>query len=501
MNGKGEKARITEEFLQGIVAEQCIKGHTRCNQVEQLKLCEVPKLDLGSKHISRIERLWEFPSLTTLHLNNNCIQKIEGLSRLTNLTSLNLSFNNIRKIEGLQSLKKLEELNLCNNKISVLENMDSLGKLVSLNMANNILQDLCQVLYLKNFKNIFSLNFCGNPLSEEENYTLHIIAFFPTLKYLDYTYINREMKKQASVKFYIELQKLDLEKAENEKETEALKTQEAELHMHVDAFVESLNGSFLFEHMFKNDPQVNHLQSVPEIAAQQKIFKQDITELCVQLFETGLVEHNRRQAEVNSFFAGHSMIKMEIMQKETELLEEFKYFKELKTRQTLPASAYKDELNKLQKHLLTLEFKLISQIEMMIKKLDVILAEMIGTFCETAQETFEKSRKLEDEYHEKVKGIVATTIANVARDHDVEDLSEDVKILFLDTESVTGALTTAHDNHLNALRDRENKMITRANAWKSRLAKNLEEKELQRNRIALSHITKYVDHYEKELHR
>ncbi|XP_072299962.1 dynein regulatory complex subunit 3 [Eucyclogobius newberryi] len=527
MSGKGEKARITEEHLRAIVAEQFIKGPAGRNQVERLEFYEVQKLDLGSKHISRIERLWEFTSLTTLHLNNNYIQKMEGLSRLTNLTSLNLSFNNIMKIEGLESLKKLEELNLRNNKISALENLDSLEKLVSLNMANNILQELSQMLYLKNFKNLLTLNFCGNPLSEEENYKLHIIAFFPNLKYLDYTYINRETKKQASVKFHIELQKLDLEEAEKEKKTEALKTQESDLQLHAEAFVESLNGSFLFEHMFKYDPLANKLQSVPEISAQQEpyplyllilnvslTFKEKMTGLCVQLFETGLVEHKRRQAEVNSFFTGHRMTTAEIMQKETELLGAFeKYFKELKnesatTFQTFQASAHKDELNKLQKHLLTLEFKLISQIEMMIKKLDVALAEMVGAFCDTAQEiyplrknSFAQCRELENKYHEKVQEIIAVTIEEVTRDHGVEDLSDDVKMVFLDKETVMGALTTAHENHLLALQDRENLLITRANAWKSKCIKKLQEKELQRNRKTLSHIAKYVDHYEEELHK
>uniref|UniRef100_A0A3B4B9M8 Dynein regulatory complex subunit 3 n=1 Tax=Periophthalmus magnuspinnatus TaxID=409849 RepID=A0A3B4B9M8_9GOBI len=183
MCGKGGKVYITEDMLRAIVVEQSKKGPTGRNQVEQLEFCEVQKLDLGSRHISRIERLWEFTSLTTLHLNNNNIQKMEGLSRLTTLKCLNLSFNNIVKIEGLESLKKLEELNLSDNRITVLENMDSLEKLVSFNM----------VCCLKKLKNLFTLNFCGNPLSEEENYKLFIIAFFPNVKYLDYRYVNSEI--------------------------------------------------------------------------------------------------------------------------------------------------------------------------------------------------------------------------------------------------------------------------------------------------------------------
>uniref|UniRef100_A0A3B4BAV8 Uncharacterized protein n=1 Tax=Periophthalmus magnuspinnatus TaxID=409849 RepID=A0A3B4BAV8_9GOBI len=391
MCGKGGKVYITEDMLRAIVVEQSKKGPTGRNQVEQLEF-----------YISRIERLWEFTSLTTLHLNNNNIQKMEGLSRLTTLKCLKLQF-----------WKTWIPL-----------------------------------------RNLFLLTW---PITEEENYKLFIIAFFPNVKYLDYRYVNSEIVSTLIILFYYSV----IEDLEREKKTEALKAQQAELQTHVDAFVESLNGSFLFEHMFKDDPLENKLQSVPEIA-------QKMTELCVQLFETGLVEHRRRQAEVNSFFTSHSLTTADIMQKETKLLGEFeKYFKEVNNL------TFSNELTKLQKHLLTLEFKLISQIEV----------------------------ELEDKYHEKMQGIVTSTIEKVSRHHGVEDLSDDVKMVFLDKETVMGALTTAHENHLLIIRDRENQMITRANAWKSRLIKKLQEKEIQRNRKVLSHITTCVDHYDEELHK
>ncbi|XP_055021378.1 dynein regulatory complex subunit 3 [Boleophthalmus pectinirostris] len=228
-------------------------------------------------------------------------------------------------------------------------------------------------------------------------------------------------------------------------------------------------------------------------------FKQKMTELCVQLFETGLIEHRRRQAEVNSFFTGHSETTAEIMHKETELFWEFdKYLKELKKESaTALQTDHKAELNKLQKHLLTLEFKLISQIEMMIKELDMVLTDMVGTLIST----FAQCRELEDKYHEKVQEIVTVTIENVSRNHGVEDLADDAKMVFLDKETVMSALTTAHENHLLTIGDRENQLITHANSWKSRFIKKLQEKELQRNRMALSLIITSLDNYEEELHK
>uniref|UniRef100_A0A8C6T0D3 Dynein regulatory complex subunit 3 n=1 Tax=Neogobius melanostomus TaxID=47308 RepID=A0A8C6T0D3_9GOBI len=422
MYGKGITARLTEENLRSVVAEQRVKGPTG-HSVSQLE-----RLDAG---ISIIENLWEFTSLTTLHLNNNFIQKLEGLSRLTNLSNLNLSFNKIMEIEGLESLKKLKELNLSSNNISVLDNFDSLENLVSFNI----------VMYLRKFKNLFTLNFSGNPLCEEDNYIWFVIAFFPNLKFLDYRYVKSDTVK---------LSRLDLEM---EKKS-----------FLQDAFVESLNGPLLFEDMIKDDPLANQLQSVPEVAL--LTFQQKMTELCVQLFEAGLVELRRRQAEVNAFFTSHSIIKAEIMQEESHLLEEFdKYFKMVNYFICC-------NRKKLHNHLLALEFKLIGQIE-------------VG-----ASQSY-----LEDEYHQKVQGIVAATIENVEKDEDVDDLPDDV---FLDKETVMEALATAHENHLLTIRDRESQLNTRANAWKSRL---LKEEEVHRNRVALTDFTTYVDHYEEELRR
>uniref|UniRef100_A0AAV2KK02 Dynein regulatory complex subunit 3 n=1 Tax=Knipowitschia caucasica TaxID=637954 RepID=A0AAV2KK02_KNICA len=376
MFGRGRKPWTADDIIQNVVAQR--GKDSRRNVDQEVEFGEVKELDLGSRCFSRIERLWQFSSLTTLLLNNNGIQKIEGLSRLYNLRTLNLSFNAIMKIEGLENLKKLEELNLCNNNIAVLENMDSLEKLVLLNMSNNVLKELSQVLYLKILKHLYTLNFSGNPLSEEGNYELFIVAFFPNLTYLDYKYVNKEFKERASVEFHIKLQKLYDENVAKETKTEELKSQQEEQQLHLDAFVESLNGSFLFERMFKDDPLSDRLKS------------EKMTGLCVQLFETGLVEHERRRAEVDSFYRCHSDTIAHIIQKETEVLGEFEqYFKEMKKElATLQTVQGKDELNKLQKDLLTLEFKLISQIERMIKKLDAVLSEMLSNFCETAQEIY-----------------------------------------------------------------------------------------------------------------
>ena len=49
-----------------------------------------------------------------------------------------------------------------------------------------------QVIYLRRFKNLHTLNLAGNPLAQEVNYKLFIAAYLSDLAYLDYRLLNGE---------------------------------------------------------------------------------------------------------------------------------------------------------------------------------------------------------------------------------------------------------------------------------------------------------------------
>lgn len=139
-----------------------------------------------------------------------------------------LSFNSIEKIEGLGSLRKLELLNLTNNQISVIENMDALEKLTHFCFANNCLgqldnvtkvflpksftwlyltyycnliqiEHISKVLYLRKFKNLFTINLRGNPVSKDPDYRFFLAAYFPNLTCLDYRLLDQ---KTVSIKLF-----------------------------------------------------------------------------------------------------------------------------------------------------------------------------------------------------------------------------------------------------------------------------------------------------------
>ncbi|XP_040918810.1 dynein regulatory complex subunit 3 [Toxotes jaculatrix] len=500
LHGKSQPILIDEEILQKAVAEQtgCIVSAEGVHYDEVLKIC------LEYRNILKIDHLWDFTSLARLDLNNNLIERIEGLDRLINLTWLNLSFNRIGKMEGLESLQKLELLNLSNNRISVIENLDKLENITHFCIANNHLRQLDNVLYLRKFKNLFTLNLFGNPVSEEDDYKFFIAAYFPNLKCLDYRLLNEKTKTEASIKYQYALEEMRCEELKIKQAVDAEQIQKAELQLHTDAFVEFLNGPYLFKSMFKDDPEAETLHRVTGVAHLLQTFEHQMVELCKQLFEIGLAEHKRRETEVNSFFSGQTEAVTHYQQKASQILANFE--KQHKERivelqqlsdpdeQKVKTRHCKDEINQLCKSLMSLEFQLVSQLEDIIKQLDINISDMVGNFSETVQGTFAHCRDLEDNYHQKVREIAVATLEKVANSNMEEDMPDDVRMLFTDKDTVMDALATSHDNHLLKINDRETQLVTRVNAWKVALIKGIQDKDLKRSRMRISDIHRYVDH-------
>uniref|UniRef100_A0A3P9ASA7 Dynein regulatory complex subunit 3 n=1 Tax=Maylandia zebra TaxID=106582 RepID=A0A3P9ASA7_9CICH len=397
--------------------------------------------------ILRIDHLWDFSSLSKLELNNNAIEKIQGLDHLINLTWLNLSFNQIEKIEGLECVQKLEVLNLSNNKISVIENMDTLENLTHFFISNNLIGQLDNVLYLRKFKNLAAFNLFGNPFLNEGDYRFFIAAYFPKLMFLDSRILDQ--KTVSANPIYI-LFCLELHQAD-----EARQRHEAELKLHRDAFVEFLNGSSLFRTMFKDDPKA------------QTLHCHQMGELCTQLFERGLAEHKRRETEVKSFFSCQKKAVTDCQEKASQMLAKFNHEHKEASREQSPFPFKIDhcngEINQLCKNLMTLEFQLVSEMEV---SMQIVAAKILQT---------------------------------VARDARKEDLPDDVIMLFEDRDAVIDALATAHNNHLLKINDRETQLTTGISAWKEALIKGIRDEELKRNRMNISDIHRYVDNLREQL--
>lgn len=57
-----------------------------------------------------------------------------------------------------------------------------------------------QVMYLRQFSQLQSLALAGNPLAGEEHYQSYVIAFVPSLVYLDFRMVLEEEVRKRCIK-------------------------------------------------------------------------------------------------------------------------------------------------------------------------------------------------------------------------------------------------------------------------------------------------------------
>lgn len=505
-----EPSVVDEEMLKKAVEEQGPKDQAgRIAKEEGIHFRDVTQLRLDFKNILKIDNLWQFTALTKLQLDNNIIEKIQGLDSLINLVWLDLSFNNIEVIEGLDALVKLEDLSLYNNRISEIANIDTLYNLQVLSIGNNSLDQLENLIYLRRFKRLRSLNLAGNPIYEDENYKMFIAAYLPELVYLDFRLVDENTREVANLQYQYAIDEIKHnENMAQRKLTEELQKQE-ELELHKAAYVEFLNGSFLFDSMYSEDPETAKLAYLPGVHLLLESYKSKFVAICQQIFENGLKQQVKREAEVATFFEclreaiesnqdkGSEKV-AGFEEKKREIFSELHQLTDMSLLETRIAQ-YNKEINELCDSLMMLELQLLDQLEDIIKDFERNISDMMTGFIEFVQGMISQCRDLENNHHEKLLEIAINTLEKVLKNEFVEDVPDEVRMLFVDKDTVVNAVSASHDIHLLKIDNREDDLITRANGWTTALVEKVHSDEVKRNRKRISEINIYIDYLRDEM--
>ncbi|KAM5153088.1 dynein regulatory complex subunit 3 [Mantella aurantiaca] len=511
MNGLYDTAEpnvIDDEMLRRAVEEQGPSEEAgRIAKAEGIDFKDVTSLRLDFRQILKIDNLWQFHILTKLQLDNNLIEKIRGLDTLVSLVWLDLSFNNIEMIEGLSALTKLEDLSLYNNRICVFENMDSLGNLQVLSIGNNKLASLENLVYLRRFQHLRTLNLAGNPMCEDENYKLFVGGHLPNLVYLDFRLVDENIRDIANVKYQYSIEELNhnetLERVKREKEEES----QRELDKHKAAYVEYLNGPFLFEALYSEDGDGTRLSTLPGVDELVASYPTKCMEVCQSIFDYGLKHHEKREAEAAIFTeclqeavaenqeAGAQKIH-EFQTKNNELFEELS---QITDQQIIDVKSlqYSQDIVQLMDSLLVLELQLVDQLEEIIKEYERNISELVSMFLETF--TMAQIRDLENHHHEKLLELSINMLERVLKGEMDEDMTDELRALFVDKDTIINAVSTSHDIHLLKIDNREDELVTKINNWATNLIQQVHREEQQRNRKRVAEINMYIDHLRDEL--
>uniref|UniRef100_A0A8C4WE96 Dynein regulatory complex subunit 3 n=1 Tax=Gopherus evgoodei TaxID=1825980 RepID=A0A8C4WE96_9SAUR len=473
---------IDEKMLQKAVEEQGPQEELgQLAKREGIDYKDVTELQLDFRNILKIDNLWQFVNLTKLQLDNNIIEKIEALDSLVHLIWLDLSFNNIEVIEGLEALVKLQDLSLYNNRISKIENLDTLQELQVFSIGNNNLTALENVVYLRQFKNLRTLNLTGNPVCENEQYSMFIAAHLPDLVYLDFRLVDENTRELADIKYQYVIDELKQGEAQALAKLVEEQAKQKELEHHKAAYVEYLNGPFLFESMYAEDTEAAKLAYLPGMADFKFVL------ICENLFAYGLKEHEKREAEVSTFYECLQEAIQDSQQQSTKIILDFENDSQGIADSKLVK--YNEDITQLSDMLMTLEMQTVDQLEVRGRSNATVLCFL------TFFHTMAQCRDLENHHHEKLLEIAITTLEKIVKSEFDEEMPDDVRLLFVDKDTIVNAVNASHDIHLLKIDNREDDIITKANSWSSSVHKN----ELSRNRNRVREINQYIDHLQEEL--
>ncbi|KAM8798401.1 dynein regulatory complex subunit 3 [Eudromia elegans] len=432
---------ISEETVRKALEEQSQDEAGQLAKREGIDFKDVTELQLSFRNILQIDNLWQFENLTKLQLDNNIIEKIEALESLVHLLWLDLSFNNIEVIEGLDTLVKLQDLSLYNNRISKIENMDALKDLQIFSIGKNNLDTLEDVIYLRRFKNLRTLNLLGNPLCDNEQYVPFTIAHLPELVYLDFKLVSGTMREAAVLKYQYSTEPLKQAEAQALAQLEEEEAKQTELEYHKTAFVENLNGSFLFDSMYEEDAEAAKLAYLPGVDELLQEYPSWFVSVCENLFNYGLEHHEKREAEVSDFCESLQEVLTANQEQGRKIILEF----ENRNRRTLDEiqnmsspepkiAEYSEDILQLSETLMTLEVQTADQLELLVDK-----------------------------------------------------------------PTIVSAVTASHDIHLAKIASREGDILSSAQRWQVSVTEKALQNEIDRNRNRFKEIIQYTENLQEEV--
>ncbi|KAF5402224.1 Dynein regulatory complex subunit 3 [Paragonimus heterotremus] len=495
-----EPSVVDRVMLETAIYEQGPKGEAgTIAKKEGVMMENVLSLRLDYQNILKIDNLWRFKNLVKLQLDNNIIEQIEGLNHLVQLKWLDLSFNNIEEISGLDSLINLEDLSLYNNRISKLENMDKLRRL--------------QIIYLRIFPQLQSLCIRGNPLCDEEEFSLALCAYLPNLVYVDYKRTDDSLKAKAYEKYQLKIDELVAQEAA-EKETEIRQAEiQQMLTIHRQAFVQGLDSDLIFETLYVNDHEGREFLQVPEFAhsietypfqMNDYTFSAAFTKECKAVFQLGLEELTKLQVELNDFWFCVDKTKQTSEREGRQKIEEFKVYqqetaKELENNTDTIMMEYtiKDYIERVQKlryDLMHIEMTLVEQLDEVINEFNRNMKDMIDTFLEKVEEHFAECREQQSQFNERLTDISPSVLDRFLRTDSDVVASDDLLSIFGDKESLTNALQASNDAHLLQIDNLADMIIKQARDWYEEGVNYISEKEgYERNRKRVMEINQVAD--------
>jgi hypothetical protein len=238
-------------------------------------------------------------------------------------------------------------------------------------------------------------------------------------------------------------------------------------------------------------------------------FREKFVAVCDDLAALGLKEYEKRQAESEDFFYCIADAKQQNKDQGVKLIDKFVNFKkrvmkELMTifdtdAQDAKIATMRSELSDLKHELLLLEMQLVDQLEEVNKDFERNMTEMMAGFIEGAQQRFTQCRDFENLHHEKLTELAMHLLDERAKGELEEELPDELRMLFVDKDTIANAINSSHDAHTLAIDNKEDSIISRARGELNALVERVHRTEAERNRARIAEVLSFVSHHSDDI--
>ena len=205
------------------------------NQIKELDPINAPKLrklNLNSNVIETCANFQGHPNLELLEIRKNKLKKLEGIRDMPALKEFYADENEIEDFSDLDNLPQLKILDLRANKITKLTSpMPKLDRLYDLNLGENQIEQINDLLLIKEIESVMSLNVAGNTFGDAvgdiKKETIMLLPYL--LKINDEEVTQQEVNDAIEEKLQREEEKRQADEEKRREEEELARQAQAEL--------------------------------------------------------------------------------------------------------------------------------------------------------------------------------------------------------------------------------------------------------------------------------
>lgn len=394
-----------------------------------------------------------------------------------------------------------------------------------LSLGNNNIKALDNLLYMRRFDNLRTINLKGNPVCLDAEYKNYLLAKMKNLRYLDYRLIDESAIQAAKDLYQDELIELNEKESQDERRKEKARSEAEKQAQHRDANMQGVEN--VFNEMF-SDAESKKLEVLPiwkELIASEreefdKLYSSFETEMgkTAKLKQREIASHSEAWAKSRS---GTQEASIKLIQKYEK--EKKQLLREMPNNEAVvypKLTAHLEKADELWTLLMEQEMIQVEESTQLNAEFERRYGEVRASTLEIITNFFAKMHEMEKEFHEKLLVVVSRLLeasqlakpdsalggAAAAADDDrvrgdvgEDELTAEARQMLGDKDALMNSLSASHESRISKIDAKEEELQQGEKSREEALQLKNETDERERNRNRINEIAEYIPAVQKEI--